>query len=77
MREPDVETIPVNLEVTVLPGGFLSRPDAARFLGLSSFTLWNWAKAGIGPPWQRAGRRLSLYRITDLEAFRDARGRAA
>ncbi len=47
----------------------LSRPAAARYLGIAPETLANWASSGrYGLPYIRVGRR-ALYRRTDLDAF--------
>lgn len=50
-----------------LLGGWLSRADVAREVGVSVDTLQRWETRRIGPPSVRIGRRV-FYRA---EAFRD------
>jgi hypothetical protein len=47
---------------------YLRRKEAARFLGLSSGTLANWASAGQGPPVCRV-RGAVLYAVADLREY--------
>lgn len=57
---------------TVLPDRFVSRKDAATFLGLSEATLATWACDGIGPVFTKlsAGRSGCVrYRLSELEKF--------
>lgn len=51
----------------------LSRPEAAEWLGLSPYTLNEWASTGrYGLRYYRIGRKC-MYRISDLQAFVAAR----
>lgn len=50
----------------------LGEKDAARFLGLSVFTLRNWRHQVRGPAYVRLGLRAIRYRLTDLEDFVDS-----
>jgi hypothetical protein len=60
--------------ITILPGGRLSRPDAAAYLGCRPGTLATWAHEERGPPFFILGGR-AYYRLTDLDAFiREAAG---
>ncbi len=57
---------------TVLPDRYVSRKDAAEFLGLSENTLATWACDGIGPVFTKlsAGRSGCVrYRLSELEKF--------
>jgi predicted DNA-binding transcriptional regulator AlpA len=53
------------------PDGYLWTPEAARRIGLSVKTLWNYAYLGKGPTPRRIGRKLA-YKITELDAFLQA-----
>lgn len=59
------------VKVTVLPGGRLSRRDAAAYLGRAASTLENWASTGRGPRPVNIGGR-AFYNLTDLDAFIEA-----
>jgi len=50
------------------PAGYLWTPEAARRIGRSVKTLWNYAHLDKGPKPARIGRRLA-YKITDLDEF--------
>ncbi|MFD5294722.1 helix-turn-helix transcriptional regulator [Streptomyces mutabilis] len=50
------------------PAGYLWTPDAARRIGLSVKTLWNYAHLGKGPQPKRIGRKLA-YSIDELDAW--------
>lgn len=51
---------------------FLTRKEAAEFLGVSERTLANWASLGNrGPSYFRVGR-VSKYSIKDLLSFLEA-----
>ncbi|MFJ8594807.1 helix-turn-helix transcriptional regulator [Streptomyces sp. NPDC093598] len=50
------------------PAGYLWTPDAARRIGRSVKTLWNYAHLGKGPKPVRIGRKLA-YKITELDEF--------
>lgn len=42
-------------------------PDAARYLGLSASTLAKLRMNGTGPSFSKLGRRVVVYRISDLD----------
>ena len=53
----------------------LSRDEAARYLGVSRYTLSAWAARGTGPRYSRSGkvRGRVWYRVRDLDAFIESR----
>jgi hypothetical protein len=60
---------------------FASPEEAARILGVSTFTLFEWRVKGEGPPWTRVGGSGAgdaparvRYRRTDLAAWANANG---
>ena len=53
------------------PAGYLWTPDAARRIGRSVKTLWNYAHLGKGPQPRRIGRKLA-YKISELDEFLQA-----
>ena len=55
-------------KVRVTAAGNVSRREAAKFLGLSSKTLSEWAGKGQGPSPFKIGGRV-FYRLADVEAF--------
>lgn len=55
-----------------LGGRVMATKDAAKFLGMSRHTLKFWRVQGKGPLYHKFGRAV-FYRVSDLEAFRDAR----
>lgn len=61
-----------SLDPAGLPDRFVSRSEAASFLGLSPATLATWASAGHGPVFKKlsAGRSGCVrYRLSELEKF--------
>lgn len=61
-----------SLDLASLPDRYVSRSDAAMFLGLSPATLATWASAGHGPAFTKlsAGRSgAARYRLSELEKF--------
>jgi hypothetical protein len=61
-----------SLDPAGLPDRFVSRSEAATFLGLSPATLATWACAGHGPAFKKlsAGRSGCVrYRLSELEKF--------
>lgn len=52
----------------VTPDGRLSRPHAAKYLGVAVQTLANWRSLRRGPKWVKVGGKV-FYRLADLEAF--------
>lgn len=53
------------------PAGYLWTPEAARRIGLSPKTLWNYRHLGKGPQAKPIGRKLA-YSIEELDAWLDA-----
>ena len=51
----------------------LTEEEAARYLGISKFTLAAWRKAGTGPPSVRMSWTVIRYRPQDLEQYIDDR----
>ena len=50
-------------------------PEAAEYLGLSTSTLAKMRLRGDGPPYLKAGSRIVLYDLGDLEAWLATRRR--
>lgn len=53
----------------------LRAPEAAQYLGLSTSTLAKMRLRGDGPPYLKAGRRIVIYDVHDLEAWLGPRRR--
>lgn len=53
---------------------YLTREEAAAYLGVSSGTLARWASNGEGPTFLKVGRR-TKYLSRDLDAFLETRRR--
>jgi predicted DNA-binding transcriptional regulator AlpA len=53
----------------------LRAPETADYLGLSTSTLAKMRLRGDGPPYLKAGRRIVLYDLHDLEEWLGARRR--
>lgn len=51
----------------------LSPVDAAEFLSVAPRTLASWRYRGGGPSFVRVSSRCVRYRLSDLEAFANAR----
>lgn len=51
---------------------FLTRKEAANFLGRSPGTLANWARLRVGPPYYRPEGGNARYYRPDLVAFQTA-----
>ena len=51
--------------------------DAARYLGLSESTLAKMRLRGDGPPYSKAGARVVVYALADLNDYLDARRRTS
>jgi hypothetical protein len=51
--------------------------DAARYLGLSESTLAKMRLRGDGPAYSKAGARVVVYALADLNDFLDARRRTS
>jgi predicted DNA-binding transcriptional regulator AlpA len=52
-----------------LPNRKLRAPEAARFLGLSTSTLAKMRLRGDGPVYAKAGRRIVIYDLADLNTW--------
>jgi predicted DNA-binding transcriptional regulator AlpA len=50
----------------------LRTPQAAEYVGLSAATLEKFRVSGNGPPYQKAGPKIVVYRPEDLDAWLDA-----
>jgi predicted DNA-binding transcriptional regulator AlpA len=50
-------------------------PQAAEYVGLSTSTLEKFRLTGNGPVYQKAGPKIVVYRIEDLDAWLNARRR--
>lgn len=59
-----------------LPGR-LRTPAAADYVGLSASTLEKLRLRGDGPVYSKAGRKICVYDISDLDAWLNARRRAS
>jgi excisionase family DNA binding protein len=55
-----------------IQSNLLTRKQAAQFLNLKKSTLDSWAVRGGGPVFAKMGKSVR-YRLTDLEAFIEAR----
>jgi predicted DNA-binding transcriptional regulator AlpA len=55
----------------------LRTPEAATYVGLSPSTLEKMRIQGIGPTYEKSGRKIVVYRISDLEAWLAARRRTS
>lgn len=51
---------------------YLTRREAAQYLGVSRRSLDNWATRGEGPRFFKIGRA-ARYRVSDLESWIEAR----
>ena len=58
------------------PDQKFSRPEAARYLGISARTLEGWAVRGGGPRMLKLGSRV-VYRRRDLDTWLATRERAS
>jgi hypothetical protein len=47
----------------------LRTADAARYVGLSGSTLEKLRISGSGPVYQKAGTKIVVYRVDDLDAW--------
>ena len=50
-------------------------PEAAAYLGLSPSTLAKMRMRGDGPAYSKAGRRIVVYGVADLDAYLAGRRR--
>ncbi|WP_237213992.1 helix-turn-helix transcriptional regulator [Falsiroseomonas oryziterrae] len=55
------------------PDAILAPADAARLLGVHVRSLERWRVTGDGPAFVRIGLRRVGYRVSDIEAWLDAR----
>jgi predicted DNA-binding transcriptional regulator AlpA len=53
----------------------LRTPQAAEYVGLSPSTLEKFRLTGNGPPYQKAGPKIVVYRPEDLDAWLSANRR--
>jgi hypothetical protein len=53
----------------------LRAPAAAAYIGLSASTLAKMRLRGDGPVYSKAGPRIVVYDVRDLDAYLDARKR--
>jgi predicted DNA-binding transcriptional regulator AlpA len=53
----------------------LRTPQAADYVGLSASTLEKFRVTGNGPPYQKAGPKIVVYRLEDLDAWPSANRR--
>lgn len=53
---------------------FLTRDEAAEYLGVSVPTMARWASKAVGPSFYKVGRH-TKYRPQDLDAFIESRRR--
>ena len=56
------------MQTTSAASDRLTRPQAAKYLGISIFTLNAWESEGRAPRSTRAGRH-SIYLLSDLDSF--------
>jgi predicted DNA-binding transcriptional regulator AlpA len=52
-------------------------PQAAAYVGLSTSTLEKFRLTGNGPAYQKAGSKIVVYRVEDLDAWLSARRRTS
>jgi predicted DNA-binding transcriptional regulator AlpA len=52
--------------------GVLRTPQAAAYVGLSTSTLEKFRLTGNGPAYQKAGPKIVVYRVEDLDAWLSA-----
>lgn len=57
--------------------GYIRTEEAAAYLSLSPATLARMRMKGDGPPFSKAGPRIVVYRIQDLEAWLASRSRTS
>ena len=55
----------------------LRTPQAAAYVGLSTSTLEKFRLTGNGPIYQKAGPKIVVYRIEDLDAWLSTRRRTS
>ena len=59
----------------LIPSTNLRAPAAAEYLGVSTSTLAKWRLYGCGPQYSKAGPRIVIYGIAELNAWLTARRR--
>lgn len=64
--------LPCEVRMTVTLRGYLDEPHAASTLGYSPLHLSRLRRRGDGPVYIRRGRAV-FYKVSDLEAWMDAR----
>lgn len=55
----------------------LRTPQAADYVGLAVSTLEKFRLTGNGPPYQKAGSKIVVYRLEDLDEWLSANRRAS
>jgi len=53
----------------------LRTPQAAEYVGLSASTLEKFRLTGNGPVYQKAGPKIVIYRVEDLDAWLNSQRR--
>ena len=53
----------------------LRTPEAAEYVGLSASTLEKFRLTGSGPVYQKAGPKIVVYRLEDLDVWLNAQRR--
>lgn len=59
---------------------FMSTPDAAKYLCVSSKVMEKWRVTGDGPPFMRLGGKIRgriVYKIADLDSWANDRRRTS
>ncbi|MGW0324777.1 helix-turn-helix transcriptional regulator [Nocardia sp. NPDC003183] len=51
---------------------WLTRKDAADYMGIHARTLANWAATGHGPRYSKPSGKSCMYRLDDLDAYLQA-----
>jgi excisionase family DNA binding protein len=50
-----------------------TRPEAAEYIGVATRTLANWHSSGrVKIPFYKVGKKKTIYRQSDLDAFLDS-----
>jgi predicted DNA-binding transcriptional regulator AlpA len=55
----------------------LRTPQAAAYVGLAASTLEKFRLSGKGPVYEKAGPKIVVYRVEDLDAWLTARRRTS
>ncbi|GEM29526.1 hypothetical protein NN3_05330 [Nocardia neocaledoniensis NBRC 108232] len=65
------EDEPISLDSDYRP--WLTRKEAAVYMGIHPRTLANWAATGRGPRYSKPSGSSCMYRLDDLDAFLESR----